>query len=139
MENMLGVLGGMGPLASQLLYKMITEKTVAEKDQDHIDMMILNHATMPDRTRAILSGDTARIYDMLLEDCRILERAGCRAIVIACNTAHYFSHQFEASLRIPLISMVREAAKEMGLLHKGRPWQSWLQTAPSKPGFIRML
>lgn len=119
MENMLGVLGGMGPLASQLFYKMITEKTAAEKDQDHINMMILNHATMPDRTEAILSGDTKKTYELLLEDCKVLESAGCKAIVITCNTAHYFVHQFENAVGIPILSMIRESAKEMGRLHKG--------------------
>ncbi|HHX92653.1 MAG TPA: aspartate/glutamate racemase family protein [Clostridiales bacterium] len=111
MEGALGVLGGMGPLASQLFYEMVTEMTDAACDQEHIDMMILSHATMPDRTEAILSGDTKAVCDLLLEDCRMLEQAGCKAIVAACNTAHYFLHQIEPDLRIPLISMVRATAE----------------------------
>jgi aspartate racemase len=83
MKNVLGILGGMGPLASQLLYRRITEKTLADSDQDHIDLILLSHATMPDRTEAILSGDIQVVCDLLLQDCRTLESLGCKGIVVA--------------------------------------------------------
>jgi len=119
MENTLGVLGGMGPLASQLFYKMMIEKTAAAKDQEHINMIILNHATMPDRTEAIFSENAKQVYDLLFEDCKMLEHAKCKAIVGICNTAHYFLHQYEDLLEIPILSMIRETAAEMGRLFKG--------------------
>lgn len=121
MKNALGILGGMGPLASQLLYRRITEKTLAEKDQDHIDLILLSHATMPDRTGAILSGDNQEVHDLLLEDCRTLESLGCKGIAVACNTAHYFIHRFEEQLSIPVISMIREAAAELAKARAGGP------------------
>jgi aspartate/glutamate racemase len=52
----IGIIGGMGPAATLLFYEMIIDHTVAACDQEHIDMIVLNHATMPDRTRALLSG-----------------------------------------------------------------------------------
>lgn len=113
MNHALGVLGGMGPLASQLFYGMVIERTAAARDQEHIDMILLSHATMPDRTKAILEGDAEGVSDLLLQDCLFLERAGCKAIVAACNTAHYFLHRLEHRLSIPLISMVRETADEL--------------------------
>ena len=119
MRNALGILGGMGPLASQLLYRRITEKTLAEKDQDHIDLILLSHATMPDRTEGILIGDNQEVHDLLLEDCRILESLGCKGIIVACNTAHYFIHRFEEQLNIPVISMIREAAAELAKTRAG--------------------
>ncbi|NCB42554.1 MAG: aspartate/glutamate racemase family protein [Clostridia bacterium] len=119
MENTLGVLGGMGPLASQLFYKMVIEKTAAVKDQEHINMIILNHATMPDRTEAIFGENSKQVYDLLFEDCKMLEHAKCKAIVGICNTAHYFLHQYKDMLTIPILSMVREAAAEMGRLYRG--------------------
>ena len=48
-QKVLGVIGGMGPLATQLFYKMVIEHTDAHCDQEHLNMVILNHATMPDR------------------------------------------------------------------------------------------
>lgn len=47
MKDAIGVIGGMGPLASQLFYKMITEHTAAECDQDHVPLLILSDVTMP--------------------------------------------------------------------------------------------
>ena len=48
MKDAIGVIGGMGPLASQLFYKMITEHTAAECDQDHVPLLILSDVTMPE-------------------------------------------------------------------------------------------
>ncbi|MBQ3921606.1 MAG: aspartate/glutamate racemase family protein [Firmicutes bacterium] len=118
MKDILGVIGGMGPMASKLFYEMITAMTAADKDQDHINMVILSHATMPDRTGAIFAGDETP-GELLLEDCRTLESMGCRAICATCNTAHYFIHRFEDKLSIPVISLIRETAKEAARLHPG--------------------
>ena len=120
-KEYLGVLGGMGPMASALFYKMITEKTAAEKDQDHLNLVLLSDAETPDRTAAILSDDFAKwqaAWDSLHTDCKTLEALGCKAICCTCNTAHYYLHQFD-DLNIPVISMIREAAAEMGRLHPG--------------------
>ncbi|HIU26409.1 MAG TPA: aspartate/glutamate racemase family protein [Candidatus Copromorpha excrementigallinarum] len=90
---MLGIIGGMGPMSSSLFYSMITEKTPAEGDQDHMDLIMLSHASMPDRTEAILSGDRLKIEkvrDLLASDIEKLLKAGADNIAIACNTAHYF-------------------------------------------------
>ena len=55
MKKILGVIGGMGPEATAYFYEEIIAHTGALKDQDHIDMVILSHASMPDRTEAIIS------------------------------------------------------------------------------------
>jgi len=112
MNRKIGVIGGMGPMASQLFYKMVTEKTVADKDQDHVPMMILSDPQMPDRTQAILSGKTDEVTARLLEDARTLENCSCDAIAITCNTAHYFADKIVGELRIPIIHMIRETAEE---------------------------
>ena len=80
-------------MASQLFYKMVTEMTEAEKDQDHLNMVILSDSSMPDRTKAILSGDEEEVRRKLREDLQILARCGCEAACITCNTAHYFADQ----------------------------------------------
>ena len=121
MKNSLGILGGMGPMASARFYEMMTEQTEAARDQDHIDIVLLSCASTPDRTEAILSEDFSKwqaAWDSLREDCRTLEDLGCKAICCTCNTAHYYLHRFD-DLSIPVLSMVREAAKEMGRLYAG--------------------
>jgi len=109
-KNVIGVLGGMGPLATQLFYGMIIENTEAACDQDHIDMIILNSASTPDRTKALLSGDTTRLYSSLLADCVFLEKSGVSHIVIPCNTSHFFADRLQAELKTPIINMIRAAA-----------------------------
>ena len=61
----LGVIGGMGPEATSYFYDQVIAHTAAERDQDHIDMVVLSHASMPDRTRAILTGETGPLLDAM--------------------------------------------------------------------------
>lgn len=110
MKNPIGIIGGMGPMASQLFYKMVTEHTAAEKDQDHINLILLSDASMPDRTGAILSHQYDGPYNQMLEDARFLENAGCRAIAITCNTAHFFADMIADKIGIPILHMIRETA-----------------------------
>lgn len=114
-ENpILGVIGGMGPMATELFYKMIIEKTPVSCDQEHLDTIILGHASMPDRTAAILSKDPQRIQETaqkLLSDAKTLETLGADCIAVTCNTAHYFVDQIADQVSIPFIHMIRETAK----------------------------
>lgn len=114
-NRILGVLGGMGPLATQLFYRMLIEKTYAHYDQEHLDMIILNHATMPDRTEAVLSGNSKTLYDRLLKDICWLKKNGVAAVAIPCNTSHIFVDSLQKEVSVPIIHMVRETVRS--LLH----------------------
>ena len=111
---MLGIIGGMGPMASAVFYDMISSKTDASCDQENLNLILLSHAGMPDRTRAILSKDEAQIEEVrskLLADAMFLQNAGCTAIAVTCNTAHYFVNMIEDELDIPFIHLIRETAE----------------------------
>ena len=111
---MLGIIGGMGPMASAVFYDMISSKTNASCDQENLNLILLSHAGMPDRTRAILSKDEAQIEEVrskLLADAMFLQNAGCTAIAVTCNTAHYFVNMIEGELDIPFIHLIRETAE----------------------------
>lgn len=111
---MLGIIGGMGPMASAVFYDMISSKTDASCDQENLDLILLSHAGMPDRTRAILSKDEAQIEEVrskLYADAIFLQNAGCTAIAVTCNTAHYFVNMIEEELDIPFIHLIRETAE----------------------------
>lgn len=111
---MLGIIGGMGPMASAVFYDMISSKTDASCDQENLDLILLSHAGMPDRTRAILSKDEVQIEEVrskLLADAMFLQNAGCTAIAVTCNTAHYFVNMIEGELSIPFIHLIRETAE----------------------------
>ena len=111
---MLGIIGGMGPMASALFYDMISSKTDASCDQENLDLILLSHAGMPDRTGAILSKDEVQIEAVrskLLADAIFLQNSGCTAIAVTCNTAHYFVNMIEDELDIPFIHLIRETAE----------------------------
>ena len=107
----LGILGGMGPQATQIFYQRILDRTDAERDQEHLPTLILSDTEMPDRTTAILSGEGETVYQRLLEDARLLERNGCTAVAIPCNTSHYFVDKLQSELAVPILHMVRETCK----------------------------
>lgn len=108
-RKMLGVIGGMGPEATSYYYENVIAHTKAACDQDHIDMVILSHAAMPDRTEAIMSGDDRKLINMLCNDARTLETLGASNIAITCNTSHYFYDHIQKAVKIPVIHMVKES------------------------------
>lgn len=102
-------------MASACFYEMITEHTDAQRDQDHIDLILSSRASTPDRTDFILGRSTESPLPAMVEDARDLERFGARAIVIPCNTAHYFIDQVRASVSVPVPSIIRETARFLRL------------------------
>lgn len=107
----LGIIGGMGAEATQVMFKEIIARTDASCDQDHLDMIILNHSSMPDRTAAIKSGNTKTVVSLLCKDAQMLSQCGAQAIAIPCNTSHCFIEQIQQSVDIPIINMIEETAK----------------------------
>lgn len=108
-RKMLGVIGGMGPEATSYYYENVIAHTDASCDQEHIDMVILSHATMPDRTEAILTGDNKHLINLLCNDARTLETLGVANIAITCNTSHYFYDYIQKAVNIPVINMIQES------------------------------
>ena len=120
-EQKLGILGGMGPQATQVFYQFVLDRTDAARDQDHLPTLILSDTKMPDRTAAILGGDTEALYRRLSGDARLLEQCGCTAVAIPCNTSHYFADRLQGELSIPIIHMIREAAAALAAQGRKRP------------------
>ncbi|MGN1033990.1 MAG: aspartate/glutamate racemase family protein [Oscillospiraceae bacterium] len=122
MKDFLGVVGGIGPLATTYFMKKVINFTSAVNDQDHINMMVFNHAEIPDRTSYILDKTNNNPYPYLLEDCLMLQEAGAKLIAIPCNTSHYFLLQLKQKVKIPIVDMQKETAKalkELGLQKVG--------------------
>lgn len=113
MDKLIGVLGGMGSKASQLFYGMVIDRTDASCDQEHVRLLIYNDSSMPDRTGAILSEEYEKVDSKMLNDFRMLEAAGCEAIAITCNTAHFFADRQKDKIGIPIIHMLDETATEI--------------------------
>lgn len=106
----IGIIGGMGPLATIDLYEKITFNTKAEKDQDHIHIIIDSYPQIEDRTAYILYGGK-NPKDKLIESAKRLENAGADALIMPCNTAHFFAKDIEKEVSIPLIHIVKSTAE----------------------------
>ena len=116
-DKTVGVLGGLGPMATVYFYDMVVEMTEAKRDQDHLDMIIMNRATTPDRTAYILGSSDDSPLDYIVREAKRLEAAGADFLVLTCNTAHYFYNAIVEGLGIPLINMIEETvvhAKKKG-------------------------
>ncbi|MBP2242452.1 aspartate racemase [Cytobacillus eiseniae] len=110
-KKSLGVIGGMGPMATSVFFEKVIENTVASSDQDHINMMILNHATLPDRTSVILNKREELFLDAIKNDFKLLEFAGVANIAIPCNTSHFFYEKMQEMTSINIIHMIDETCK----------------------------
>ena len=117
-EPRLGILGGMGPQATQDFYQRILDRTDASCDQEHLPTLIWSDTAIPDRTAAILGGDAEGCYRRLLEGARLLENGGCTVLAIPCNTSHYFADRLQAQLHIPIIHMIRETVAAIQAMGK---------------------
>lgn len=108
-----GVIGGVGPLATVYFMDKIVRLTRADRDQDHVDLVVMQHASIPDRTEFILGRSTSNPGPVMADDARTLERIGVSFIVIPCNTAHHFTSEVVEATQVPVLSIVDETIAEV--------------------------
>ncbi len=112
MDRIVGILGGMGPLATVDLYRKIVLATPVRCDQDHLHGIIDADPTIPDRSAA-LRGEVPDPTPCLVRGARRLEGAGADFIVIPCNTAHAFLPALRPRIGIPILDMIAETAERV--------------------------
>lgn len=108
-EQVIGILGGMGPEATLELFRIILSLTPAKQDQDHYRILIDNNPKIPDRTAAILHQGPDPFKPMQ-ESALTLEQAGADFIIMPCNTAHFWLSELRQAVTIPIIDMIGETA-----------------------------
>ncbi|MSO90738.1 MAG: aspartate/glutamate racemase family protein [Acetobacteraceae bacterium] len=111
-DKILGVLGGMGPLASAQFMIRLTLLTPAERDQDHIPAILWSDPRIPDRMAAKFANGESPL-PWLLRAVRGLEQAGCGTIVIPCNTAHGWHDELCAATALPIPHIVDTIARDL--------------------------
>lgn len=111
-ERILGVLGGMGPLASAQFMLRLTLLTPASRDQEHIPAVLWSDPRVPDRTRGKLSGGGDPL-PWLKRGIAGLRQAGCGAIAIPCNTAHGWYEEMQRAAEVPILHIVDAAADDL--------------------------
>lgn len=119
MKKTIGILGGMGPLATADLFRKIVTMTKAGCDNDHIRIYIDDNASIPDRTAAILSGGKDPT-PIMADSLKKLEACGADCIIMPCNTAHYFLPRLQAMTQVPFLSMLEATAKTCAKTFPGK-------------------
>lgn len=119
MRKTIGILGGMGPMATADLFRKIIEGTEASRDSEHIRVYIDSDAAIPDRTAAILHGGEDPVPEMTTA-LRHLETCGADCILMACNTAHHFLPRLQEMTKTPILDMPAITARRCRELYPGR-------------------
>ncbi|MDM5250352.1 amino acid racemase [Lysinibacillus sp. G4S2] len=110
-KQTLGIIGGVGPLATMFIGEMIVRRTKATKDQEHLHTIIDNDTNIPDRTAFILDNTKENPVPVIVADAKKLASVGADVIAIPCNTAHTFYDDIVEGSPVPVLHMIRETAK----------------------------
>lgn len=110
-KQTLGIIGGVGPLATMFIGEMIVRRTKATKDQEHLHTIIDNDTNIPDRTAFILDNTKENPVPVIVADAKKLASVGADMIAIPCNTAHTFYDDIVEGSPVPVLHMIRETAK----------------------------
>ena len=110
-KKVLGVIGGVGPMATVDFYRKVIELTDAACDQEHIHILIDSNSQVPDRTKSILAGDDLPVA-CLSDSIRRLEAAGADLLVMTCNAAHFFFDELQKISSVPFLNMIELTAQE---------------------------
>lgn len=113
MKHFFTVLGGMGTLATESYVRILDQRTPTHSDQDYYDYIVVNHATIPDRTTWILDHTKDDPRPALIEDVKQQSLLKPDFFVLICNTAHYFFDELQAATEIPILNMIDETVKEI--------------------------
>lgn len=111
----LGVIGGLGPMATACFMELVINMTKAECDQEHLEMLVYNCPQIPDRTNYILGKSDESPLPLMIEKGKLLKEQGVSCIAIPCITAHYFHRELEEGCGVKIIHAISET---VGLLKK---------------------
>lgn len=109
----LGVIGGLGPIATAHFMELIIRMTEADIDQEHLDMIIYNRPSIPDRTGYILDPTKPNPLPEMIRVGNALARQGAKLIAIPCMTAHYFHRELTRYIEAPIVHAIHETAAHL--------------------------
>ena len=107
----LGVIGGLGPMATAYFMELIIKMTKADTDQEHLEMIIYNCPQIPDRTAFILGKSKENPLPRIIELGQRLQEQQVDCIAIPCITAHYFHEEISKEISVEVIHGIRECGK----------------------------
>lgn len=121
-KQILGVIGGLGPLATAHFMELVVQLTDADTEQDNVDMIVYNFPSIPDRSDYILGYYLKSPLHGLLYVANALARQNVDLIAIPCMTAHFFYSELSERIQLPIINAIEETArylKQYGIRRAG--------------------
>ena len=118
----LGIIGGLGPMATVYFMQLLTQMSDAKSDQEHMEILLHSKPQIPDRTRFIIGQSKENPFPPMVEIGIDLKSQGADLIAVPCITAHYFQKKLEAEIGIPILNAIEETAlclKESGIGRAG--------------------
>jgi len=112
-QCVLGVIGGMGPMATAYFMELVIRMTDAQTDQQHLDMIVYNSPSIPDRTAYILDNTKPDPAEPMLLIGKSLVRQGAGQLVIPCMTAHYFRQRLADKISTPILDGIAATARQL--------------------------
>lgn len=116
MDNFFTILGGMGSLATESFVRLLNARTPSNRDQDYLDYLVINHATIPDRSSYIMDHSQTNPLPELLADIKQQSQLNPSFFVLTCNSAHYFYSQLQAATSIPILHMPQLAVEQIKII-----------------------
>lgn len=111
----LGVIGGLGPMATVYYLELVVSMTDVRRDQDHPEIVLMDIPTIPDRTAFILGKSEEDPVVPMIRAGVQLKQMGATILTTPCVTAHYFHEELQRGIGLPVIHVIRETA---GLLRQ---------------------
>lgn len=121
-KKVLGVIGGLGPIATAHFMELVIRMTDAQTDQEHLDMIVYSFPSIPDRTGYILDHTKPSPLPPMVAIGEKLAQQGADHIAIPCMTAHYFHEELSRGIPTPIINGIAETVshlKENGITRVG--------------------
>ncbi len=109
----LGVIGGLGPVATSHFMELVIRMTDAALDQQHLDMIVYHTPSIPDRSSYILDHSLPSPLEPMIRLGRELERQKAACVAIPCITAHFFHEQLCENIALPILNGVEETARQL--------------------------
>ena len=131
----IGIIGGMGPLATVRLFEEIVLNTLAGCDQDHIRIFIDNNPKIPDRT-AFITGSGENPKEEIIRTVRNLLSIGADYLIMPCNTAHYFSENIREEAGGKFLDMIEETVRAVRMNYPGKNTVALMATKGTYQGKV---
>ena len=110
-RKVLGVVGGLGPLATAHFMELVIRMTQAARDQDHLEMIIYNTPSIPDRTEYILDPTKPNPLPDMIRIGQLLKHQHADCVAIPCFTAHFFYEELCSEIGLPIMNALAETAQ----------------------------